>query len=191
MTDHGYLFFVLCLCSVCVSCDWRGQYNARSSQVPILISRAFMSLLYMPLNLRWGQPTPFTLSKLSVEHLFWNAAIFHSLDMVQPAKSVLPEKGAHVQCWSPCVARRCRECAGDSSGGRSWAFTFLYVVHVLLPYNNVLSTQALYNAILVFMISLGFVQTRFVSLASVVEALPLRLSISTSIERLLVMVNLR
>lgn len=68
-----------------------------------------------------------------------------------------------------------------SLDGTSCAFSLLYVVHVSLLYNNVPSTQALYTAILVFTVSLGFVHTRFVSLASVVDIFPILLSISASI----------
>ena len=66
-----------------------------------------------------------------------------------------------------------------------------YVVHVSLPYISVRMAQALYTAILVFTISLGLVHTRVVRRARVVAAFPIFLSISTSRERLSVMVELR
>ena len=50
-------------------------------------------------------------------------------------------------------------------------------------------TQALYTAILVFTVSLGFVHTLVVRRASVVAAFPILLSISVSRERLSVMVE--
>ena len=64
-----------------------------------------------------------------------------------------------------------------------------YVVHVSLPYNKVLTTQALYTAILVLMVSLGFSHTLEVRRARVVAALPILLSISASSEILLLMVE--
>lgn len=66
-----------------------------------------------------------------------------------------------------------------------------YVVHVSLLYSSVLMTQTLYTAIKVFTVSLGLVHTRVVRRARVVAALPILLSISTSRERLSVMVEPR
>ena len=65
------------------------------------------------------------------------------------------------------------------------------VVHVSLPYSSVLMTQVLYTVNLVFTVSLGLVHTRVVWRARVVAAFPILLSISTSRERLLVMVEPR
>ena len=66
-----------------------------------------------------------------------------------------------------------------------------YVVHVSLPYSCVLMTQALYTAIMIFAVSLGLVHTRVVRCAKVVAAFPILLLISTSRERLSVMVEPR
>ena len=66
-----------------------------------------------------------------------------------------------------------------------------YVVHVSLPYNSVLMTQALYTAILVFTVSLGLVHTCVVRRPAVLTAFPILLSISTSRERLSIMVEPR
>ena len=56
-------------------------------------------------------------------------------------------------------------------------YCLAYVVHVSLPYFSVLTTQALYTAVLVFTVSLGLVHTREVRRASVLAALPIILSI--------------
>jgi len=52
-------------------------------------------------------------------------------------------------------------------------------------------TQALYTAIMIFAVSLGLVHTRVVRCAKVVAAFPILLLISTSRERLSVMVEPR
>ena len=57
-----------------------------------------------------------------------------------------------------------------------------YLVHVSLPYNNVLITQALYTVIVVFTDRLGFVHTRTVRRARVAVAFPIIMSISVSNE---------
>ena len=64
-----------------------------------------------------------------------------------------------------------------------------YVVHVSLPYINVLITQALYIAIFVFTDSLGLVHTRAVRRARVEAAFPIILLISAPKERLPVMME--
>ena len=66
-----------------------------------------------------------------------------------------------------------------------------YVVHVSLPHINVLTTQALYTIILVFIVNLGLVHTREMRRASVVAAFPILLFITMSKERLSVMVQPR
>ena len=60
-----------------------------------------------------------------------------------------------------------------------------YVVHISLPYNKVLRTQALYTAIFVFTVSLVFDHIRNVRRVCVVAAFPTLLSISVSRERLI------
>ena len=65
------------------------------------------------------------------------------------------------------------------------------MVHVSLPYNKVLRTQALYTAIFVVIVNLEFVHTLDVRRARVVTAFPILLSISASRERLSVMVDPR
>ena len=60
-----------------------------------------------------------------------------------------------------------------------------YVIHVSLPYNKVLRTQALYTAIFVFTVSLVFDHTRNVRRACLVAAFPTLLSISVSRQRLI------
>ena len=67
----------------------------------------------------------------------------------------------------------------------------VYVVHVSLPYSSVLITQALYTAILVFLVNLELVHTRDVGRARVVAAFPILLSSSVSRERLLVIAEPR
>ena len=63
------------------------------------------------------------------------------------------------------------------------------VVHVSLPYSRMLRTQALYTRTLVFSVSAPFSHTLLVSLDMAEEALPMRLVILTSVDRLLVMVE--
>ena len=73
---------------------------------------------------------------------------------------------------------------------RSLSFQ-VYVVHVSLPYSSVLITQALYTAILVFVVNLGLVHTRVVRHARVAAAFLILLSSSVTRERLLVIVEPR
>ena len=73
---------------------------------------------------------------------------------------------------------------------RSLSFQ-VYVVHVSLPYSSVLITQALYTAILVFVVNLGLVHTHVVRRARVAAAFLILLSSSVTRERLLVIVEPR
>ena len=66
-----------------------------------------------------------------------------------------------------------------------------YIVHVSLPYRNVLITQALQTAIFVFTDSLGLDHARAVRRERVEAAFPILLSISAYKERLSVMVEPR
>ena len=148
--------------------------------------------------------------QLFIQNVFWDAAIFHAVDITQPTQPALSELGEHA----------CKVGSGQNLGvGHSalpgyaqdtvdasqvegvelfclFVFVFFfsclaYVVHVSLPHIGVLTTQALCNIILVFTVSLGLVHTREVRRASVVAAFPVLLSISVSKERLSVMVEPR
>ena len=65
------------------------------------------------------------------------------------------------------------------------------VVHVSLPYSNLVITQAMLTAIFVLTDCLGLVHTRAVPRARVEAAFPILLLISASNERLSVMVEKR
>ena len=130
--------------------------------------------------------------QLSIENVFWDAAIPHAVDMPQPTQPALSEQGEHARKVGsgqdlgvghsvlpriPRMLLRWKELSLFSC--------LAYVVHVSLPYISVLTTQALYTTILVFTVSFGLVHTREVA------AFPILLLVSVSKERLPVMVEPR
>ena len=92
-------------------------------------------------------------SHLTVEDVFWNATILHTADMTQPSQSALSEQSVHTG------KTRTRQdisvdyfvlpgYSHDTAMLLRWNELSLlscpaYVVHVSLPYSNVLITQAL------------------------------------------------
>ena len=140
--------------------------------------------------------------QLSIENVFWYAAILHAVDMPQPTQPAQFEQGEHarkVSFWdrtSVLDTLSCQDMPRIRQMLLRWKelslFSCLaYVVLFSLPYISVLTTQALYTTNLVFTVSLGLVHTREVRRASVVAAFPILLSISVSKERLSVMMEPR
>ena len=92
-------------------------------------------------------------SQLTVEDVFWNATILHTADMTQQSQSALSEQGVHsgktstrrdisvgyFSCQNITRIRRMRLRWNELSLLACPA----YIVHVSLPYSNVLITQAL------------------------------------------------
>ena len=138
--------------------------------------------------------------QLSIQNVFWDAAILHAVDMTQPTQPVLCEQGEHA--WKvgsgqdlgvghSVLPGFILDTAGACQLGVEFFSCLTYVVHVSLSCISVLTTQTLYTTILVFTVNLGLIHTRDLRRTSVVAAFPIILSISVSKERLSVMVETR
>ena len=104
--------------------------------------------------------------QLSIENVFWDAAILHAVDMPQPTQPLLYEQGEHA--WKVgsgqdfgvghSVLPGYAKDTADASRveGIEFFSCLAYVVHVSLPYIGVLTTQTLYTTILVFTVSFGW-----------------------------------
>ena len=93
-------------------------------------------------------------SQLTVEDVFWNATILHTADMTQPSQSALSISRVYIlgrparDRTSALVTLSCQDITRIRRMLLRWnALSLLscpaYVVHVSLPYSNVLITQAL------------------------------------------------
>ena len=92
-------------------------------------------------------------SQITVEVVFWNATLLHTADMTQPSQSALSKQSVHTGKTSTIqdIAVGYFVLPGYSQDRRMllrWNELSLlscpaYVVHVSLPYSNVLITQAL------------------------------------------------
>ena len=128
-----------------------------------------------PSGMRWTWPSQRSLRCLSSVNMLGRPARDRTSLLVTLSCHDIPRMWRRLLMWK--VFRRISCLA--------------YVVHVSLPYSSVLMTQALYTAILVFVVNLGLIHTRVVRRARVVAAFPIPLSSSASRERLSVIVEPR
>ena len=138
--------------------------------------------------------------QFTIEDVFRNATIIHTADMTQPSQSVLSKQSVHTGKTSTrqdisvghFVQPGYVQDTADVSQVECVEPSLLPgIVHVSLPYSNVLIIQAMWTAIFVFTDRLGLVHTRDVRQARVEAAFPILLPISASNERLSVMVEPR
>ena len=93
-------------------------------------------------------------SQLPVEDVFWNATSLHTTEMTQPSQSALSKQSVHSGKTStrqdisvgyfilPAYSQDTTD-ASQVEYVEPSLMTGKYVVHVLVPYSNVLITQAL------------------------------------------------
>ena len=113
---------------------------------------------------------------------------YFSLLALHTANTSLFEKcihghGPEHHCFAPCLPKRFPVFIEDSAYGRL-EVSFPDAPEVSQAYRSVLTTQALYTCTLVLSVSLRFSHTLLVSLASFLEAFPMRLFNSVSRDRM-------
>ena len=150
---------VISLSSPVLRCSFRALLHpvrsaARPSQDIVSMPTAFISLAqtYYISQVRAASGSP-PQCQLTVEDVFWDATILHTANMTQPTQSALSEQGVHsgktgtrqdISVGYFVLPRY----AQDTARLLRWNELSLlscpaYVVHVSLPYSNVLITQAL------------------------------------------------
>ena len=138
--------------------------------------------------------------QFTIEDVFRNATIIHTADMTQPSQSVLSKQSVHTGKTSTrqdiivgyfVQPGYVQDTADVSQVECVEPYLLPGIVHVSLPYSNVLIIQAMWTAIFVFTARLALVLTRDVRQARVEAAFPILLPISASNERLSVMVEPR
>ena len=82
--------------------------------------------------LLWAAFGSYSRCQLSIENVFWDAAILHAADVPEPTQPALSEQDEHawkvnwgqdLGCWTLCLARICQGYGGCFSGGRNRVFS--------------------------------------------------------------------